>query len=89
MVNAIQRAEGKFVPGRITPNKAKKKISAVRKGKMGKIKSYHVEGIGWLSKSKAVALVRQGEIDAVIAHSRSGTIYLRSRPDKTVDNNFT
>ncbi|MBI1860144.1 MAG: DUF3892 domain-containing protein [Deltaproteobacteria bacterium] len=89
LVNAIERAEGKFEPGQIIPSKTKKRVSALKKNKKGQTIAYFVEGMGWLTKGQAIALVRQGEVDAVIARSSSGTIYLRTRPDETTANNLT
>ncbi|MGK5085525.1 DUF3892 domain-containing protein [Bdellovibrionota bacterium FG-1] len=88
LVNAIERVEGKFKPGKITKNPNKKKISAVRKDDNGTIISYYVAGMGWLSKNRAIQLTRCKQIDAVISYSRSGSIYLKTRPDNTVENNL-
>jgi len=54
LVDAIERAEGKFKPGQIIKTPAKKKISAIRKDKKGTITSYYVDGFGWLSKARAI-----------------------------------
>jgi hypothetical protein len=88
LVNAIERAEGKFKPGKVNKISAKKRISAVRKNQKGTIVGYFVNGLGWLAKNRAIQLARLGKIDAVVAHSRSGTVYLKARPDKTVGNNL-
>jgi hypothetical protein len=88
LVSVIERAEGKFKPGKIIKTQAKKKIPAVRKDKKGTITSYYVKGIGWLSKERAIQLTQLGKIDAVVSHSRSGNLYLKTRPDKTVANNL-
>lgn len=90
-VDGIERAEGKFKPGRTettTPPSKQKTITAVKKNKKGTILKYHIEGLGWVSKEKAIALASAGEIDAVVATSRSGSTYLRTRPDKTAANNL-
>ena len=87
-VDAIERAEGKFKRGKITKTPAKKKISSVRKNKKGTIVSYYVESLGWISKERAIELVRLEKIDAVVTHSRSGTAYLKTRPDQMVTNNL-
>ena len=90
-VAAIERAEGKFKPGKIMkvqPKQSKQKITAVKKNRKWIIVKYRVEGFGWLSKSKAIELTAAGKIDAVVATSRSGATYLRARPDKTSSNNL-
>jgi hypothetical protein len=88
LVDAIERAEGKFKPGKIIKERAKKKITAVRKNKKGTIIGYYVNGLGWLSKPEAIKLALAGKIDVVVAHSRAGRAYLRTRPDWTVENNL-
>lgn len=88
LVNAIERFEGKFKPGKIIKTQKKKKISRIRKDKKGIIISYYIEGLGWLSKGRAIQLTKNGEIDAVLAHSSNGTIYLRTRPDRLSENNL-
>jgi hypothetical protein len=88
LVGAIERAEGKFKPGKVIKTPAKKKISSVRKNKKGTIIGYFVDGLGWLSKPQAIRLARSGKLDAVVAHSRSGTLYLKTRHDHTVTNNL-
>ena len=89
LVHAIERAEGKFTPGKITKNSSKKRISGVRKDKKGRIVAYYVESMGWVPKAKAIQLASKGLVDAVIAHSRSGSVYLRTRPDSTIANNLS
>ncbi len=51
----------------------KKKIIGVRKNKKETIIAYLIEVIGWVLKAIGIELTRQGKVDAVIAHSRSGT----------------
>ena len=88
LVDAIERAEGKFKPGKIVKESVKKKITAVRKNKKGTIISYYIEELGWFPKQAAIKLASEGKVDAVITHSRSGNLYLKSRPDWRVDNNL-
>ena len=65
-------------------------IVGVKKNKKGIIQKYFVEKVGWISKTQAVNMANKGSIDnAVIAISRNGNIYLRSKPDNTLSNNFT
>ncbi len=49
---------------------------------------YYIDGIGWISKEKGILLTKTGKIDAVIAVSRSGNLYLRTRPDIIIENNL-
>ena len=84
---AIKEMEG-WREGTITEFSEKKQISQVQKNKKGTIVAYFVSGIGWLSKTKAIKLTQNREIDAVIATSRSGNLYLRTRPDIEVINNL-
>lgn len=85
---AIETMEGKPQAGTITELPEKKPINGVKKDKKGTIIAYSVEGLGWVPKAKAIALAQKGEIDAVIARSRSGSIYLRATPDSRWDNNL-
>jgi len=62
-------------------------ITKVKKDKKGKILSYLVDGLGWLSKKDAIQLTLQKKIDAVIV-SRNGTKFLRSRPNKMASDNL-
>ena len=88
LVDAIEQAEGKFKPGKIVLTWLKKRISAIRRNEKGTIVGYYVKGLGWLSTQQAIHLAKIGKIDAVVAHSRNGTPYLRTRPDDTVANNL-
>jgi len=89
LVGAIERVEG-WEPGKVIESREveKNKISAVRKNKKGTIMRYYVAAFGWLTKARAIVLTSQGEIDAVVATSRNGNMYLRSRPDQTPFNNL-
>lgn len=90
LVNAIEHVEGTFKPGKIigTSQGQKKKITVVKKNKKGTIVKYFVEEFGWLSKSQAIQLTTDGKIDAVVATSRSGSTFLRTRPDTDASNNL-
>lgn len=65
-------------PGR--PSNEKRQITKVKKNKKGTIISYNIDGIGWVSKQRGIELASDGEVDAVVATSRSGNLYLRTRP---------
>jgi hypothetical protein len=86
-VNAIERKEGSG-KGKIIEFPApqtKKKITRVRKDKRGTIVAYCVDGIGWVSKVQGIRLAQQGKVDAVVATSRSGSLFLRTRPGTPVE----
>jgi hypothetical protein len=85
---AISVMEGKPKEGTIIELKDKKRINGVKKNKKGTITAYHVEGLGWIPKPAAIRLTKTGEIDAVTATSRSGKLFLRTRPDKSEGNNL-
>lgn len=90
-VDGIERAEGKFKPGKVikeSPRGSLRKITGVKRNKKRVIVKYHVEGLGWLSKANAIELTAAGQIDAVIAVSKAGSTYLRTRPDRTGSNNI-
>lgn len=89
LVKAIERVEG-WEPGKTIDSREseKNKISAVRKNKKGTIIRYYVAKFGWLSRARAIELASQGKIDAVVATSRNGKVYLRTRPDQTSLNNL-
>jgi len=85
---AIEDMEG-WKSGQVTEMPAdKKRITRVRKNKKRTITAYFVESLGWISKSKAIALAQEGEIDAVVATSRNGNLFLKTRPDKDETNNL-
>lgn len=75
---AIEKFEGWKV-GRIKEYSTKGQITKVKKDKRGKIKSYLVDGFGWIMKNEAIELANLKKIDAVIV-KRGQTIFLRSRP---------
>ncbi len=84
---AIEIMEG-FRKGEIKECTEKSKITGVRRDKKRTIIAYLIEPFGWVSKARGVELAGQGKIDAVIAHSRRGNLYLRTRPDKSAANNL-
>lgn len=86
---AIEDMEGKKTNvGKITSASGKKRITSIRRNKKGTITSYQVEGMGWMSKERGIALAKRGEIDAVVATSPRGSLFLRSRPDGVSANNL-
>lgn len=85
---AIEKYEGKQMPSLTPFRSGKKEILRVRKDKKGTITHYDVADLGWLNKAEALAFTRAGEIDAVIAISKVGRPFLRTRPDIMVVNNL-
>jgi len=84
---AIEKMEGGKV-GTIKEISLKLKIIKVQKNRKGTIVAYYITELGWVSKADGIKLVKNGKIDAVIATSRSGNLFLRTRPDIIVENNF-
>lgn len=66
----------------------KKKIIGIQRDKKKTIIAYQIETLGWVSKAQGIELTRQGKVDAVIARSRSGNLYLRTRPDDSIEDNL-
>ena len=65
-------------------------IIGVKMGKNGSLEEFNVDNLGWISKFEAIALVEQEKIDnAVVVRPKSGEPYLRSRPDRKKENNFS
>jgi hypothetical protein len=79
---AIEKMEGwgKDKEGTITEHVPKRPVTGVKKNKRGTIKSYQIEGYGWVSKSEGIALAQKGLVDAVVATSPKGNLFLRARP---------
>lgn len=84
---AIKQVEG-FQIGIINEEIPRKKILDVKKNKENLIIQYLIEGYGWLHKDKAISLVQEDVIDAVVVKNHKGYIFLRSRPDKSKGNNL-
>ncbi len=86
---AIEQMEGwGKKQGKITEYLKKSQITEVRKDEKGIIQAYQVEGYGWISKDKGVALTLKGKIDAVVAVSQRGNRFLRARPNTTTEDNL-
>lgn len=66
--------------------KGKKEVTKVKKNKKCTIVGYFVEAYGWLTKEQALELASRGAIDVVIATSRTGNAFLRTRPDLEIIN---
>ena len=81
---AIEQYEGGH-SGKIEEVQTRAKITKVRKNKRGTIIAYFVDGMGWLSKAQGIELARKGKVDAVVAVSRAGKPFLRTRPGTPVE----
>lgn len=84
---AIELMEGSH-KGNITECTEKLKITDIQRDKKRLIISYFIQTIGWVSKATGIKLATEGKLEAVIAHSRSGNPYLRTRPDKSISDNL-
>jgi hypothetical protein len=65
-----------------------RQITGVRKDKKGTIQSYRIEEYGWVSKAEGIRLASAGEVDAVVATSPRGNLFLRARPNSDVSDNL-
>jgi len=86
---AIEKMEGwgKDKEGTVTEYAPKNPVTGVKKNKKGIITSYQIHGYGWVTKSEGIALARKGLVDAVVASSPKGNLFLRARPNsETWDN---
>lgn len=65
------------------------KIINAEFGKKRVIEKYLLDDDRWISKDKAISLVKNDLIDnAVVVEPKNSTAYIRSKPDKTKENNF-
>ncbi len=71
-----------------TPFKPRKKLTAVKKDQKGVSTSYQVDSKEWVSKETAIQMVKNLELDGVVATSSKGTVYLRTTPDQKTSNNL-
>ena len=56
----------------------------------GEIKQYVLENGTTIDKAQGVEMAKKGQIDGVIiAHSKKGEEYLRTKPDGTQGNNLS
>lgn len=78
---AIEQMEGWGKnEGTVRSLENKAKIVGVHLDKHGIIDRYNIEGYGWVTKGKGIALTQQGKVDAVVAISPQGHPFLRGRP---------
>lgn len=87
---AIEKMEGwgKDKEGKIIELPVKGKITGVKKDKKGTIKTYQIEGYGWVSKEKGISLTLEGKVDAVVATSSRKNKFLRGRPNSEILDNL-
>jgi hypothetical protein len=84
VIDAIQQIEG-YVVGVEKP--VRRVIGAILKDK--RLTAFLIEGSdSYVSKAAAIQMVEHEEIDAVVARSAHGDLYLRASPDLASDNNF-
>ena len=66
------------------------KIVETIKDSSGEIKQYVLENGQTVEKAQGVEMAKNGQIDGVIiAHSKKGEEYLRTKPDGTEGNNLS
>ena len=66
------------------------KIVETIKDSSGEIKQYVLENGTTIDKAQGVEMAKKGQIDRVIiAHSKKGEEYLRTKPDGTQGNNLS
>lgn len=66
------------------------KIVETIKNSSGEIMQYVLENGQTVEKAQGVAMAKNGEIDGVIvAHSKKGEEYLRTKPDGAEGNNLS
>ena len=66
------------------------KIVETIKDSSGEIKQYVLENGTTIDKAQGVEMAKNGQIDGVIiAHSKKGEEYLRTKPDGTQGNNLS
>ncbi len=85
LVKAIKQFEGWEMGHTNLPLR----ITRVLKDPKSKIViAYYVEKMGWVEKPQAIALSKIYKIDGVVAESRSGSLYIRTRHDVKITNNL-
>ncbi len=84
---AIEQMEGWKI-GKISKLSKKAEIKSVKKDKKGIITQYLIEGIGWVTKEKGITLTIAGKVNAVVVTSSTGNRFLRTKPNKTNEDNL-
>jgi hypothetical protein len=82
---AIEQMEGwGKKAGTIRSFKKKAQIIGVHLDKHGVIDRYNIEGYGWVPKDEGISLTQQGKVDAIVATSPHGHLFLRGRPHHAI-----
>lgn len=76
---AIEKMEG-FAVGEIVEVQ---KITQAYRNRHG-IYDFNVCGIGWTSKEGCISLAKEGKLDVVLCTSHAGNLYLRARPNSSI-----
>lgn len=88
LLDAIEKIEG-FSTG-TEEHIEVKKIIDTQKGEIGAIEEYQLEGGRWISKTEAITMTENRNIqNAVVVRPWGKEVYLRSKPDGTKSNNFS
>lgn len=85
LVAAIKKHEGWEIGDINLPLRISKVLKHPKKKK---IVAYFIEEMGWVEKSKAIALSKKFKIDGVVVRSSAGSFYIRSRHDVQITNNL-
>ena len=86
LLKAIKQYEGWEVGHTNLPLRITKVLKDPKKKNI--IVAYYVEKMGWVEKGQAIALSKNYKIDGVVATSRAGNLYIRTRHDVKVTNNL-
>lgn len=70
------------------PFKPRQKLTASKKDEQGNTIMYQVDGKEWVTKEIAIAMVKNEELDGVLVTNKNGTLFLKTPPDKTIENNL-
>jgi hypothetical protein len=87
LIKAIENFEG-WKEGDTQVEPKPLRITKIMKDKKKLIVAYFAEKLGWVLKAQAIDFAKKRKIDAVVATSRSGNLYLRTRPDLKIENNL-
>ena len=71
-----------------TPFKPRKKLTGAKKNDRGQMILYQVDNTEWVTRSVAIKMVKEGVLDAVIVTNAKGTVFLRTRHNKTTKDNL-
>lgn len=46
--------------------------------------AYNIDGVGWTEKEGCISFAKEGKLDVVLCSSHNGNLYLRSRPNSSI-----